>query len=292
MAKNNKEKSDLMYAIRKEKLFTRLLILCAAQFVSACTFNLFLLPNNIVSGGVSGLSIITENLFNIEPTLIILIVSVSLLILSFLFLGFEKTSASIVATFIFPFFVSLTENIGSYLTVNTSDLLLVAIFVGVVSGFTSGINYKMGFSNGGLGIISQLLYKYFKISLTTSSLWVNGIVVVCGGFCFGWTKVMYAIIVLYISNIIADKVLIGISKNKSLYIMTRKEQEVKEYIMNTLHHGVTEFNVKGGFELNKKHALMTVIPNNDYFRLKEGVNLIDNEAFFIVTDSYQVYGGE
>lgn len=104
--------------------------------------------------------------------------------------------------------------------------------------------------------------------------------------------VMYATIILYINSIIMDRVLVGVSKNKSIYIMTTKEKEIREYVLKTLHHGITEFDVKGGFQFHKKKVLMTVIPTKDYFRLKEGIKLIDKDVFMIVTDSYQVSGGE
>ena len=89
-----------------------------------------------------------------------------------------------------------------------------------------------------------------------------------------------------------DRVLIGVSANKSIYIMTTKEKEVNEFITEHLHHGTTEFDVEGGLEYQKRKVLMTVIPTKDYFKLKEGVKLIDNKCFFIVTDSYQLSGGK
>ena len=89
-----------------------------------------------------------------------------------------------------------------------------------------------------------------------------------------------------------DKVLLGISKNKAFYIITTKEDEIKKYIIEILNHTVTTFNVKGGFLSNKRRVLLAVVPTREYYKLTEGIKKIDNEAFFVVTDAYQVEGAK
>lgn len=283
---------SILDTIHKKKLVSRYLLLIISLFISACYFNLLQFPSQIVTGGSTGISIILNSYFAIEPSKVILIVSLVLLLIGFIFLGFEKTSGAVVSTIVYPIFVDLTANIGDYISVDLSDKILISIFLGVLSGITTGIVYKVGFSNGGVSIISEIISKYKKVQLSNISFIINFIIVLIGGASFGWTMVMYAVIVLYIYSIILDRVLIGVSKNKSLYIITSKEDEMCDYIMNVLKHGVTIFDVKGGYLEKKRKVLMTVIPNREYFRLKEGIKEIDEKAFFIVTDSYQVYGGE
>ena len=276
----------ILETIQKKKLIRRYTILIISLFISACYFNLLQLPSQIVTGGTGGISIILNSYFGIEPSKVIFLLSLTLLFIGFIFLGFEKTSGAIVSTIVYPIFVDLTANIGTYISVDLSDKILISIFLGVLSGFTTGIVYKVGFSNGGLSIISEIISKYKKIQLSSISFVINLIIVVIGGVSFGWTMVMYAVIVLYIYSIVLDRALIGVSKNKTVHIITSKETEMSDYIMNSLKHGVTIFDVK------KRKVLMTAIPNKEYFRLKEGIKEIDEDAFFIVTDSYQVYGGE
>lgn len=283
---------SILETIHRKKLIRRYSLLIISLFISACYFNLLQLPSQIVTGGSSGISIILNSYFGIEPSQVIFIISLILLLIGFIFLGFEKTSGAVVSTIIYPIFVDLTANIGTYIPVDLSDKILISIFLGVLSGVTTGIVYKVGFSNGGISIISEIISKYKKISISNISFVINMIIVLAGGASFGWTMVMYAVIVLYIYSIILDRVLIGVSKNKALYIITSKEDELCDYIMNSLKHGVTIFDVKGAFLEKKRKVLMTVIPNREYFRLKEGIKEIDEKAFFIVTDSYQVYGGE
>ncbi len=105
---------------------------------------------------------------------------------------------------------------------------------------------------------------------------------------FGWEIAMYGIIVIYIISTITDKVLLGTSSNKALYIVTTKEKEVQTYILETLHRRVTILDAEGGFTGQSKKVLMCVISTNDYFKLTEGLRTIDDKAFFVVTDAYEV----
>jgi len=283
---------SILETIHKKRLIIRYGLLIISLFISACYFNLLQLPSQIVTGGSGGISIILNSYFNLEPSKVIFAISLALLLIGFIFLGFEKTSGAVVSTIVYPIFVDLTANIGNYIQVDLSDKILISIFLGVLAGVTTGIVYKVGFSNGGVSIISEIISKYKKVSISNTSFIINMIIVLIGGASFGWTMVMYAVIVLYINSIMLDRVLIGVSKNKALYIITSKEDEMCDYIMNSLKHGVTIFDVKGAFLEKKRKVLMTVIPNREYFRLKEGIKEIDEKAFFIVTDSYQVYGGE
>jgi len=291
LEKGKESTINILDTIKKKKLIRRYIILILSLFISACYFNLLQLPTQIVTGGSSGISIILNHYFNINPSIIIFLISVSLLVIGAIFLGIEKTSGAVVSTIIYPFFIELTSQIGTWIPVDLSDKILISIFIGVLSGVTTGLVYKVGFSNGGISIISEIISKYKKTPISGVSFAMNMIIVFFGGAAFGWNMVMYAAIILYIYSLVLDRVLIGISKNKCLHIMTSREEEIKDYIINELHHGVTIFDVKGGFLQKKRRVLMTVIPNREYYKLKEGIKEIDKDAFFIVTDSYQVSGG-
>lgn len=283
---------DVLKKIKKRKIVSRTILMIISLILSSLVFNLFLLPTNIVSGGVNGISIITDYLYGFNPSTVILFISICCLILSYMYLGVEKTTMTLIATFLYPFLVQLTSGIVNYIVIDTSDLFVISIFIGVIGGFSNGLMYKTGFSNGGLPIISQILYKYFKIPISKSSFIVNSIIVFVGGIFFGWTKVMYAIIILYINSIILDKVLLGISNNKAFYIITTEDTKIKDYIINSMKHSVTVFDVKGSFLEKKRKLLLTVIPSREYFQVTEGIKIIDKKAFFVATDSYQVNGGK
>jgi len=283
---------NIIERLQKKDLFRRIITLLVALLVGSFVYNLLILPTNLVAGGIGGIATLTNHIYGIDTSLIIFLVSLSCLIVSYMYLGKEKTVGAILATFVYPLFVKLTSLITTNISLDYSDKFLIIIFAGVLGGLANGFIYKTGFSNGGLPIISQILYKYKKIPIAKSSFIINGIIILIGGYFLGWTMVMYAIILLFINNIMIDKVLLGISRNKAFYIITTKEQEIKNYILETLKHSVTIFDVKGAFLEKKRRVLLSVIPTREYYRLTEGIKLIDPKVFFVVEDAYEVQGGK
>ena len=283
---------DIKELILKKNRLVRIILILLAILLSAIVYNLFLLPLSLVTGGTGGIATITHYLYDIDPALMILILSLACCIISFMYLGVERTTGTLLASFLYPLMVKMTSNISTQFMIDTSDILLVVLFAGVLSGVANGLMYKSGYSNGGFPVISQVLYEKFQISIAKSSMIINVIIVLVGAFFFGTTNALYAIIYLYINNIVMDRVLLGISTNKAFYIMTHKEEEIKDYIINNLHHTVTTFNVKGGFLEDKRKVILTVIPSSDYYKLTEGIKTIDKDAFFVATDSYQVEGAK
>ena len=116
-------------------------------------------------------------------------------------------------------------------------------------------------------------------------------VILIGGFTFGYTSIMYAIIIVSISTFMIDKVTLGISDSKMFIVQTRKPEEIKEFIMQVIQSGVTEYAVKGGYSSLKREMLMCVVPTEKYTYLKSAIKEIDKDAFIIVTDCYEVLGG-
>lgn len=283
--------SDILKIVKKKHLLKRYVMLFISLLIAAIIFNLLIVPTNIVFGGVNGISIILKNLYDFTPSIVILVISLILLLFSFMYLGIERTSGSIIAAFLYPFLVQLTSNISMYITISTDDLLLISIVIGVVSGFANGLMYKTGFSNCGLPIISQILYKELKIPVSKSSLVINSIIVVIGGAFLGFTMVMYALIILYINSFILDRVMLGVSKNKAFYIITKEDELIRKYIIDNLKHNVTIFDVRGGFLERKRNVLLTVVPTRDYYSVTEGIKTIDKDAFFVACDAYEVAGG-
>ncbi len=267
----------------------RYLTLIVGLFLYAFAYNLFLKANNLVTGDVDGIATIFKSTIN--PNLLIAILCILLLIISFPLLGVKTSMGSVIGTILFPIFVILTSNVADIIKIDSSDLFLIAIVAGVIRGIGYGLTFKMGFTTGGTDILNQIVAKYFKMSVGNAMIIVDGSIVVIGGFVYGWTNMLYALIVLYILSVITDKIMLGISKSKAFYIITSEEDKVKDYIMNTLNHGVTIFPVKGGYTKEREKMLMCVIPTREYYKLKEGISKIDGEAFFVITDAYEVRGG-
>jgi len=286
---NKIELKNINSMIGKRHIIKRYIYLIVAVFILAATYNLFILPNDLIFGGISGIAVLTKDF--IDPSLLILVVNLALLAMSYFILGKEKTAGSIIGVFLFPLFVKLTANIGDLFVLKDADLLLNVLFAGFLSGIASGVILKNGFSTGGSDIAAQIMSKIFKISIGKGFIIIDGIIIILGGIYLGVIKVMYAVVLLYIYSLMADKIMLGISDNKAFYIITDEEEEVKKYILDSLSHGVTVLKAKGGYHGRKENVLLCVVPARHYFKLKEGISLIDPDSFFVVTDAYEVKGG-
>ena len=277
--------------IFKKNQVKRYVQMVLGVFICALTYNLFIMPNNIVFGGLGGLNIIIQHFVKIPSSIFILVCSLVLCFFSYIFLSKESTTRSVIGALLFPLFVEMTSNIGNIIVIDSNDVLLLSLFGGIVYGIGMGLIMKSGFTLGGTDIISQILSKYGKLTMGNAMLIVEGVIVLIGAFIFGLTNCLYAIIILYLITLLVDRVMLGISDKKAFYIITKSQKKVCDYVINELGHTITVFSATGGFSKRKVSVLFTVIPTKEFYKLKEGISKIDNEAFFTVVDAYEVAGG-
>lgn len=157
-------------------------------------------------------------------------------------------------------------------------------------GLGNGMILRSGFSIGGFQTLYQILYKYFGISIGKSTLWLNGILIILGGLTFSLSNAMYAIIALYISSVVTDRIMLETSSTKTFYIVTEKEEEITGYLTDALGYRVTLMNAKGGYTNDNKKVLMCAVPTRQYYQVKEILGEIDNQVFFLITDTYEIFG--
>lgn len=287
---NMKEIKELIY---HKHYIQRFIVLLMGVTLLALIYNLFLIPHNLVIGGTSGLAIIVQKLCGLNPSTFLYIASIILLIVSYIFLGRQETMNTIIGSLLYPIMVSATVPLAEFLKIYlTFDSFLIMILIaGLCSGVANGIIYKSGFTTGGSDILMKIINKYAQISEGKSVLYTNIVIILAGGFVFGINKMIYAIIILYISTTLVDRILIGISNSKLFFIYTKKTKEVKKIIIEDLKSGVTLLDTKGGFREESGKLLMCVVPTRDYYYFKEMVLKIDPNAFFVINDCYEVRGG-
>lgn len=301
--KDNKLSSEILKKLNERDRFKRYTFLIIGCFLLAFTFNVFYSPNNLVTGGVSGISIVINNVFGISTSTFITVTYLVLLVLSYLILGKEMTKYSIIGSILYPLFVYLTKNMATLIQFDVDNMLLIALFGALINGIGSGLIFKYGFSTGGSDIICQIISKYFKISMGNAIKVFNFIIIIGSGFFIGkgndlavyayqWENVMYAIIAVYISSFLTDRVLLGISNSKSFYIITEHETAIKNFLMNELGRGVTVLEGRGGYTGDRKKVLMCAIPTKQYFLAKEGILEIDKQAIVLINDVYESAGIE
>jgi uncharacterized membrane-anchored protein YitT (DUF2179 family) len=263
-------------------------------FLLALTYNLLLLPNNLVVGGMSGLSIVFQEVFGWDARAFIYISSLVLLLVSYIFLEKEKTYNTIVGSILYPIMISITSPIATFVLDKSdmNEMIVLVCLAGFLYGVSNGIIYKMGFTTGGGDVIMQLLNKYLKISSARANFIYSFIIILLSGCVFGISSLIYAIIILIISNTIIDKILVGISNSKVFFISTKKPNEIKDLIHLEFESGLTCIPTKSTLFHKKGELLMVVIPNREYYIFRGRVLEIDPEAFFIINDCYEVGGGK
>ena len=283
-----RKQKNIMNIIESKNLISRYLIFIFGIFIYSLAYNMFFLKYNLVYGGTGGIGILFQEY--IDPSILMLIISFICLIFAVIFFDTQKALNSLVGSILFPIFVDLTSDIN--IPLESEDLMLAAVYGAVICGIASGIIGRTGLSMGGIDHIISLIRKKFKVSYGTAFAIVNGIIVLFGSYKYGYSIILYALIIIFIMSFITDKVLMGISANKTFFIVTNKEKEVKNFILQNLSRGVTVLDAHGGYSNEKTKVIMVVIPTIEYFKAKEGILEIDPNAFFTISDSYQVYGAD
>lgn len=286
------EYKKIMDEVCSKDFLSRIIITIIGAFILAVNYNLFLLHNNLVIGGTSGLAIIVNHYTGLNSAIFLFIVNVIFVILSFFLLGARKTGMTIIGALLYPLFVSLTSGMCDYLATKLifDDFILIAIISGLLFGTANGFIYKTGFTTGGSDIPIQIISKYLKIPAGTASFCVNIIVILTGAMIFGPSKAIYATIVILINSFLVDKIMLGISDSKMFFIQTKKPEKIIEFIKN-INTGYTIMKADGGHSNETNNIIMSVISTKDYYMFKNTIQTIDPQAFFIISDCYEVYGG-
>ena len=265
----------------KEYLFV---IIGAA--VIAFGFNVFLFPNQVASGGVSGISTILHGMFGWNAGIVQYAFNIPLFIAGVLVLGKKFGIKSFIGTIALPFFVILTADWDAW----TLNPLLGSIFGGIVVGLGIGLVFKGNASTGGTDLLAQIITKFTGLTLGTSVLFIDGVIAVSAAIVFDLEKGLYALIGLYVTTKTIDIVQLGFSQSKMVYIITRKETEVRDAIYKEVNRGITKLPAYGGYTGEERPVLMVVVYQTEFTKLKQVLKAIDPEAFVIVSDAYEVLG--
>lgn len=290
LKKNDIDLSNIIDRIYSKDRLIRSFQFLLGVFIVALSYNIFLLPSNIVYG-VGGIGVLLKKILNINPSITIFVTSMLLLIVSYFTLGKKKTIHTIAGSILYPLFVEATSYYIDLFNLGTLEPIVIVIIGAVMHGFGLGLIFKAGYTTGGTDILNDIASKYLKISVGKAMLFTDGVIIFISLFIFNFQTFIYSIISLYIISVMTDKVILGISSSKTFYIITDNETLVKKFIINNLNHGVTVLHGRGGYTGDNQKVIMCTIPTREYYVVKEGIKEIDPKAFFLVTDAYEVSGG-
>jgi uncharacterized membrane-anchored protein YitT (DUF2179 family) len=254
--------------------------------VVALAFNLFLLPNKVASGGVSGISTILYTLLGWEPAYVQWAFNIPLFIAGVVLLGKQFGVKTLVGTIFLPFVVFLSKDLDAA----TTNPLLGSLFGGIGVGLGLGIVFRGKGSTGGTDLAAQIIHKYTGLSLGTCVVIIDGLIVLSAALVFDLESGMYALIALYVTSKTIDLVQIGLNRSKMAMIITTKEEEVRKGILEEIDRGVTKLPGTGGFTEDERPVLMCVVDQTEFTKLKQLVKTIDASAFVVVMDASEVLG--
>ncbi len=261
------------------------LVLIGAFFV-AMAFNVFLLPHEIASGGVAGISTITKSLFGWEPSLVQWLLNVPLFILGVVILGKNFGAKSLVGTVMLPFFVFLTRDWPAA----TPDPLLGAIFGGMCVGLGIGIVFKGKASTGGIDLAAQIFHKFIPLPLGVCVALFDGLIVLTATFVFSIEQGLYALIGLFITSRTIDFVQVGLNTSKNVLIITDKIDEVRQELLMDVDRGVTVLNGTGGYTDQERRIIMCVVGQNEFSKVTQIIRRVDSKAFVVAMNATEVLG--
>lgn len=176
--------------------------------LGAFNLDVILSPLKIAAGGINGLSILVENIFKINPSFFILVFQFILFILSYLYLGKEKSKSALYATIVYPLYVYILKDLSKYIIISKEDIIVSSIFGGIVTGIVSGYICKLEKSPGGVVLLAQIFYKKFNISISLSNFLINLFILILTFFFFGFNRFLYSLLLIYSNKKIMEKIII------------------------------------------------------------------------------------
>ena len=211
-------------------------------------------------------------------------------VLSFLFLDADQVVSTFFVAIVYPLMVRATSGISGIIGIDTSHVLVIAVFGAILSGLGQGYIFKLGLNFGGFSVLAKIINKYTKISVTLINAIINGVIVMFGAYYFGISMLFYAILFIVISRYVSEKIMLGISFNKTFKIISSEYLLIEKFIYEELGHDVTVYDTYGAYSKGDIKLLMVVIPSSEYGILKEYVKSVDRSAFIFVADTYEASG--
>ncbi len=274
--------------------YERYIMISIGIIIMSLGFYYFIIPSDLVVGGVTGLGLVLSVTFEGFPiSVFILILNIVLLVVGLIFLGKKVFFRSIYGSLLFPLVLFLMETFLPLIDIK-DDLVLAVIFGGVLLGVGFGLVIKYGGTSGGTDIPIKILNKKFKMPISLALYSTDGIIVLLGVLVFysehGINAGLYALITMFISGKVADMVIVGSNSKKAVQIITDFPTEIKQAIYEFVYRGVTEVKIRGGFSKKDKIMLVTVITKQEYYFIRNIIARIDENAFVYVTPATEIHG--
>ena len=259
-------------------------------FLYGLAMNMFITPANLYTGGVTGITqliiaFVSSTVgVSLSLGMLIFIINIPLLYLAWHSIGKRFAFLSIVAVFLQSVILEVIP-MGRF----SDDILLNAVFGGVLIGVGIGLILKIGASTGGVDIVSQYISMKCDGSFGKYSFMINAVIILLAGLIQGWETALYTIISIYITSVVVDRIH-TVHQNLTLYIVTTKEDEMIQTIHQHLYRGITVLEGRGAYTKNDKSVLMMVLSSYELYEALELIKMVDEQAFTNVVRSEMIQG--
>lgn len=260
------------------------------SFIVALGTYYFMVPENLATGGVTGLSIVLSHYLPIPVSLTNFVLNIILLIVGFILLGREFGGKTILSVIFLSVFMALMEFMHPAIKPVTDQTLLNLICGIVISAMGLSIVFNQNASTGGTDILAKLFNKYFNLDMGKGLMAADIAVVVLAFFTYGIQTGIVSAFGWFLNGIVVNYFIDGFSVKNEVVIISRHPNEIKKYIFEKLDRGVTVYKADGGYTNEKKDIIVTILERKEYFILKNKIKEIDPEAFVIVRAVQEVYG--
>ena len=257
------------------------------SFLIALALTVFLVPNRIAAGGVSGLATVIYYISSFPIGITMLIINIPLFLAGLKIMGTSfgmRTIYGIISLSVF------TDLLQPQVVSLTDDLLLASIYGGVVGGIGLGIVFRSRGTTGGTDMVASLINYFTGITVGEGLLIADGVVVALAGIFFNLEVALYAAVTIFIISQTIDVVQEGLNFKKGVLIISDQADQIKQMVVNDLNRGLTEFEAKGGYTGDRKQVLLCIISRSEVSELKTAVAEIDKDAFVIISNVHEVLG--
>jgi len=256
------------------------------SLLAAVGLDIFLVPNNIIDGGITGISIISSHLSHLPLGMFIILLNIP-----FLYIGYKQIGRTFAFSTLFSIlWLSVWVSILHSVPVLTKDVFLASIFGGVILGIGVGLIIRYGGSLDGTEIIAILVDKKSGFSVGEIVMFFNLFILTSAGFVFGWDKALYSLITYFVAFKIIDITIEGLDESKAVFIISNKGEDIAKQLMSRLGRGVTYLEGMGGYSKEKKNIIYLVVTRLEIAKLKEIINETDPEAFLTISGVHDVMG--
>lgn len=269
-----------------KKFTTDFIMIMIGAFLFALAINLFVIPNDLGEGGVTGVTIILYYVMGWSPSLVSFAINAVLLIIGYRFLNRQTTIYTIIAVIFNSVFLYLTES----WSIQSDEIMINAIFGGVFVGVGIGLIIRVGGTTAGTTILARIANKFLGWNISYALLFFDLIVALSSYFIIGAEALMLTILMLYIGTKVMEFVIEGVNPQKAVTIISKNPNVIADQVSYKMNRGITVLSGHGYYTKEQKEILYIVINRQEVIKLKNIVKKADSDAFIAVHDVRDVFG--